>query len=120
MLPEDDYKTFEELAEYAAKRAAISARRQGHQEWAYWIGVSRWAAGAVECDPLELFKVMKRGFDAINANSEPQAKAAIYAKLVHLRKMLRRSGTARQIPTRLSLEWLRCAAKVEKQRNRVK
>jgi len=42
-LPPTNYKSFEELAEYARQRAKISAVRNGHQEFAYWLTIHNWA-----------------------------------------------------------------------------
>lgn len=117
-LPPADYKTFEELVEYAKQRAQISIKRRGHQEAAYWIEIQqfaaqhlereamleqivtfnqRWIAEAVEwfylgTDPVEVFRNLTKR----------------YAWCVHCCKMLRNRG---EKAPQLSLKWLREAAK---------
>src|SRR5262245_27799695 len=103
----NNYRTFDELAEFARQRAVRSAKRQGHQEWAYWVEIARWAERMGGADPRCLFNSLKDDFERINAQACPQEKADVYALLVHLRKMLRNRGEA--VPP-LSLQWLRDAS----------
>lgn len=128
-LPPDDYKTFEELAEYARKRAKISAARNGHQEFAYWLETRLWALDMAECPGIhdqlaELLQSNLRGVETYSASVSragqnaggnlgrmkldiPRRLATSYAQAVHVRKMLINRG---EKPPRLSLKWLRGVA----------
>ncbi len=113
MLPKADYKTFPELAEYAQKRAVISAKRGGHQEWAYWIKIARWAAMLETSDPKVIWRMEKATLDLAlekGCRFRELTAAEAYAHMVHCCKMLRNDG--RLVPT-MSLKWLRQAAGVE-------
>lgn len=128
-LPPANYKTFEELAEYARQRAKISAARNGHQEFAYWLEIRLWALDMADCagihDELgDLLQSKLRAVDVYsgsissvgqNAGSQlgrtkldiPRRLVTAYAQAVHLRTMLINRG---QRVERLSLNWLRKAA----------
>jgi hypothetical protein len=114
-LPKKDYKTFAELASYARERALISARRRGHQEFAYWCDIRNWAEGMADCpgadDTLtDQLDTCIRAFDVYSQSGKPSAPrtlATYYAHAVHLRYMLLNRG---EKPPCLSLKWLREAA----------
>lgn len=102
-----DYKTFAELVEYAKKRAKHSAARNGHQEFAYWIGVMEWAL-ACDQECLEPADELPFHIEATMAKVVGvEMRSESYARAVHCRQMLVNRG---EKPPRLSLDWLRKAA----------
>lgn len=106
-MPEDNYTTFAELAEYARQRALISAKRNGHQEFGYWVRIYRWAKDCAEWneDCVEEFRGALNALRYRGDYDDPvQDAAQDYARAVHLRKMLINRGE--RVP-RLSLGWLR-------------
>jgi len=64
MMPEDNYTTFAELAEYARQRALISPKRNGHQEFAYWVGIHNWANICVQLN-TDTHDELKEYLDAL-------------------------------------------------------
>ena len=101
-LPNSDYKTWSELVEYARERAKISAARNGHQEFDYWLGIMQWAkfADDMDYDPHTELRDGIRTIDEVST----RLKSLRHAQCVHLRKMLMNRGE--KVP-RLSLDWLR-------------
>lgn len=107
-----EYGTFEQLADYAKTRAIGSARRNGHQEFAYWIRIFEWASILKNeehlntdeglLNELELYRTFTRASDVYCDGITDIAN--VYAKSVHIRKMLITRGLS--VP-RLSLQWLR-------------
>jgi hypothetical protein len=106
-----DYKTFAELAEYARKRARHSAARNGHQEFAYWVEIALWASHPSMASKKPA-AVLKRELEEVafygGSPGWVSFVARDYAHAVHLRQMLINRG---EKPPRLSLAWLREAAK---------
>lgn len=103
-LPPANYKTFSELAEYAKARARISAKRRGHQEFAYWMTIYYWAndCEAEGFEPLEEF--MSHRLIANSPAYDVMSKAEAHALAVHCSIILRNRGA--RVP-KLSLNWLR-------------
>jgi hypothetical protein len=107
-IPPANYKTFSELAEYAKERAKISAKRNGHQEFAYWLLIHRWANDCAD-DKINLFLEFianRNRTKAISLDAFDKAEAHAFA--VHCRIMLKNRGEKVE---RMSLDWLREAAK---------
>lgn len=114
-LPADDYKSMDELAEYARKRALISAARGGHQEFAYWLRIMRVAQdydrrGLMQSS-AQIGEELSACIGILEYPDEHELsideRVQIYAEAVHYRKLLRNRG---QPAERLSLDWLRAAA----------
>ena len=106
-LPKGGYTDFVGLAKYARCSAEHSARRNGHQEWAYWREVESWADRMGKSDPAIVFAALKTDFYqniAPFAARIPEIAAWRYAQLVHLRKMIVNAGKRAE---RLSLAWLK-------------
>lgn len=116
-LPPANYKTFGELAGYARQRARISAKRRGHQEFAYWCSVFEWSLQGerLNCDPVQEFEMHRQALahdkgwkpSTCSLSTYASVTADFYWKVVHLRRMLINRG---ENPPRLSLKWLREAA----------
>lgn len=102
-----DYKTFPELAEYARKRAKVSAARNGHQEFAYWLRIAQWAEDHGDISPHSDFRYYQAGLNLAVANGKYSLASQLYAYAVHCRQMMLNRGES--VP-RLSLDWLREAA----------
>lgn len=107
--PKDDYKTFSELAEYAKQRAKISAARNGHQEFVYWLKIAQWAGNREGLSPGNEFHIYRNAVEKAAHDGNYVLAAEHYAKSVHCRKMMLNCGAGRV--ERLSLDWLRKAAK---------
>lgn len=112
LKPTDDYKTFSELAEYARQRAKISAARNGHQEFAYWLMIAEWADDC-QLENKDPHDALKTQVALVEWRDDPRVDLSIdevaehYAKAVHARKLLKNRG---EKVKRLSLAWLREAA----------
>lgn len=109
-IPPANYKTFEELAEYARQRAKISAKRNGHQEFAYWATICHWAEDCAACidEPINAVDEFVAQRDITQSSERDElSKAESHAFAIHLRIMLKNRGV--KVP-RLSLRWLREAA----------
>lgn len=109
MDAEANYKNFSELADYARMRAERSAKRCGHQEFAYWVRVMKWARTAStrnHSDLMGMFRTLKAVIDNRGDKLHESVfdMAWTYAMAVHLRKMLVNQGCDVE---RLSLQWLR-------------
>lgn len=109
-MPEDNYTNFPQLVEYARLRAVNSAKRNGHQEFAYWHGIMRWAQDGAKRD-YDILEELNASIAFLEYRHDPLIApvtiadmADTYAKAVHLRKMLKNRGVS--VP-RLSLNWLR-------------
>lgn len=105
--PEATYTTFEELTAYARQRALISANRNGHQEFAYWVSIAEWANSCANHNVNVRFE-LNATLDCLRYRDDYvnpiQDAATDYARAVHLRRMLVNRGD--RVP-RLSLDWLR-------------
>lgn len=102
-----DYKTFPELADYARKRAVHSAARNGHQEFAYWHRIAKWAEDNGSVSPHKQLEYYRLGTEEAANEGNFSLAAQHYAYAVHCRQMIVNSGG---FPARLSLAWLRKAS----------
>src|SRR5687767_6219748 len=113
-IPPATYTTFEELAEYARRRAKISAARKGHQEFAYWLEIHFWAQDMADCPGVhdQLTELLRSKLSAVetygvsvsragqNAGGNlgrtkldmPRRLVTAYAHAVHIRTMLLNRG----------------------------
>lgn len=103
-----DYKTFAELAEYARKRAKHSAGRNDPQAFRYWKWVHAIAneLSRANATPAETLESARRILATKYENADLMATQ--HALAVHCRQMMLNRG---EKPPRLSLNWLREAAK---------
>lgn len=107
-LPPADYKTFAELADYAKRRAKISANRRAPQDFEYWFHTAEWAqrCAMLQDDPAVEFD--RYATCMTEANWTITMRADFHAKAIHCRRILTNRG---EKPPLLSLDWLREAAK---------
>jgi hypothetical protein len=107
-LPPKKYTTFDELFRYAIERARISAARNGHQEFVYWLEIAEWSREpwVDGTHPNHVLSIILD--DMARGSQHPARLAMLHAHAVHCCIMLKNIG---QKPPRLSLKWLRIAAK---------